>query len=34
MAPAGVGIDLVAGVLIWTVLWIAWEVARWSPLTG
>ncbi len=34
MAPAGLGVDLVAGVVIWVVLWIAWEVAHWSPLSG
>jgi sodium-dependent dicarboxylate transporter 2/3/5 len=34
MAPAGLGVDLVAGVVIWVVLWLAWEVVRWSPLSG
>ena len=34
MIPAGLGIDFVAGVVIWGMLWGAWQVARWSPLSG
>jgi sodium-dependent dicarboxylate transporter 2/3/5 len=34
MIPAGLGVDLVAGVAIWAILWGAWELARWSPLSG
>jgi sodium-dependent dicarboxylate transporter 2/3/5 len=33
MIPAGLGVDVVAAVVLWVVLWAAWELARWSPLT-
>ncbi len=32
MIPAGFGVDLVAGVVIWSMLRIAWEFLGWSPL--
>ena len=32
MIPAGFGVDVVAGVVIWSVLRVAWEVFKWSPL--
>jgi sodium-dependent dicarboxylate transporter 2/3/5 len=32
MVPAGFGLDVVAGLVIWATLWVAWELARWSPL--
>jgi sodium-dependent dicarboxylate transporter 2/3/5 len=32
MIPAGLGLDLFAGVVLWLTLWFAWQVARWSPL--
>jgi sodium-dependent dicarboxylate transporter 2/3/5 len=34
MIPAGLGVDVVAAVVIWVVLWAAWNVVRWSPLSG
>ena len=34
MIPAGLGLDVLAGVVIWAVLWFAREVAGWSPLAG
>lgn len=34
MIPAGLGVDLFAGVAVWAGLWIASEVFRWSPLVG
>jgi sodium-dependent dicarboxylate transporter 2/3/5 len=32
MIPAGLGVDVVAGVVIWAVLWAARELFRWAPL--
>jgi sodium-dependent dicarboxylate transporter 2/3/5 len=32
MIPAGLGLDLFAGLVLWATLWFAWHVARWSPL--
>jgi sodium-dependent dicarboxylate transporter 2/3/5 len=32
MIPAGLGVDVVAGIVIWSVLRIAWEFLHWSPL--
>ena len=32
MIRAGLGLDVMAAVVVWTVLWLAWEVFRWSPL--
>jgi len=34
MVPAGLGVDLIAGIVIWVVLCLAWEFAHWSPLSG
>jgi hypothetical protein len=34
MIVAGLGVDLIAAVVIWAGLWAAWELFRWSPLTG
>jgi sodium-dependent dicarboxylate transporter 2/3/5 len=31
MIRAGIGLDLIAGVVIWIVLCVAWEVAHWNP---
>ncbi|MCE9567176.1 MAG: DASS family sodium-coupled anion symporter [Planctomycetes bacterium] len=33
MIPAGLGLDIVAGLVIWVTLWIAWQIVRWSPLS-
>ncbi len=32
MIPAGLGVDVVAGLVIWSILHIAWEFCKWSPL--
>jgi sodium-dependent dicarboxylate transporter 2/3/5 len=32
MVPAGLGLDILAGIVIWSVLRLAWEVFHWSPL--
>ena len=34
MIRAGLGLDVVAFVVIWAVLRFAWEVLHWSPLSG
>jgi len=34
MIPAGFGVDVVAGLVIWSVLRVAWEVFKWSPLAS
>src|SRR5262245_22828217 len=34
MVRAGLGVDLIAGVVIWAVLRFAWEVVGWSPMRG
>jgi solute carrier family 13 (sodium-dependent dicarboxylate transporter), member 2/3/5 len=32
MIVGGLGVDIVAGIVIWSVLRIAWEIFEWSPL--
>ena len=32
MIRAGIGLDVVAGLVIWTILWLAWEWLHWVPL--
>lgn len=34
MAPAGLGLDLLAGVVVWGILRLAWEVLGWRPFGG
>jgi sodium-dependent dicarboxylate transporter 2/3/5 len=34
MVRAGLGLDLIAGIVIWVVLRFAWEVVGWSPMRG
>ena len=34
MMRAGLGLDVLAGVVIWAVLRLAWGVLHWSPLAG
>jgi solute carrier family 13 (sodium-dependent dicarboxylate transporter), member 2/3/5 len=34
MVRAGLGLDVIAGVIVGVVLWFAWEVVGWSPMRG